>query len=133
MASRCCGSRLSLPNQYDTKTPRASLLVCGRQGAALFFRAVRRPSRDSPGTASRHESKHSVGLENILGKIPNFSKRKISKIPSELPTAGPRLPNLGESQCQRNTRGGQAASRTQGQVPFRDRKSTRLNSSHPSI
>ena len=25
MASRCCGNRLSLRNQYDTKTPRASL------------------------------------------------------------------------------------------------------------
>src|SRR6266849_2083971 len=79
MASRCCGSRLSLPNQYDTKTPRASLLVCGRQGAALFFRAVRRPSRDSPGTASRHESKRSVGSKMSLEKFQILAKEKFRK------------------------------------------------------
>src|SRR6266852_9506412 len=79
MASRCCGSRLSLPNQYDTKTPRARILVCGRQGAALFFRAVRRPSRDSPGTASRHESKHSVGSKMSLEKFQILAKEKFRK------------------------------------------------------
>src|SRR5580698_9681803 len=51
MASLACGRRLSLRNQYDTKTPRASVLCCARQTDGAFLRANRRPSREKPGYA----------------------------------------------------------------------------------
>jgi hypothetical protein len=52
MASRCCGNRLSLRNQYDTKTPRASLSL-GGPGRPW---SARRLSRSTLETYSRHES-----------------------------------------------------------------------------
>src|SRR5271155_2876776 len=51
MASLACGRRLSLRNQYDTKTPRASVFCCARQTDGAFLRAIRRPSREKPGHA----------------------------------------------------------------------------------
>src|SRR6267143_6736916 len=45
MASRCCGNRLSLPNQYDTENPARESLVGGRW-RPHYIRAVRRPSPD---------------------------------------------------------------------------------------
>jgi len=55
MASRCCGNRLSLPNQYDTQTP-ARVSRCGHQEAASTSGPfVARPDHFS-GTLSRHES-----------------------------------------------------------------------------
>jgi len=56
MASRACGNRLSLRNQYDTKTPRASPFFQGFPPA---------PARVdyTTGLNSRHEKIHSVGFE----------------------------------------------------------------------
>jgi hypothetical protein len=59
MASRPCGNRLSLRNQYDTKTPRASTFSQGfpPDPAQLIQLA---------GLNSRHEKIHSVGFELTL-------------------------------------------------------------------
>src|SRR5271169_4374435 len=52
MASLACGRRLSLRNQYDTKTPRARVFFCcARQTDGAVIRAIRRPSREKPGHA----------------------------------------------------------------------------------
>src|SRR5438045_6372384 len=95
MASRCCGSRLSLPNQYDTKTPRAR--TCWRLLAAAFsVRPFVAHPETRPGRYSRHDCDLQRGFLKILRRFPNFAKRKILKNSSELPTAGPCLPNLSE-------------------------------------
>src|ERR1700738_3435093 len=82
MASRCCGSRLSLPNQYDTKTPRASLWLAAAR-KPRYLRAVRRPPRDLARDVSRHELDaqrgSSVDIEMSLEKFPKFRQRKILK------------------------------------------------------
>src|ERR1700738_532918 len=97
MASRCCGSRLSLPNQYDTKTPRASLSVAAARRPRCFSGLfVARPEiRPGPSRVTNHI--HSVGLEISLEKFPNFRQRKISKNSFRaFPNAGLCLPNLGQ-------------------------------------
>src|SRR5216684_812194 len=117
MVSRCCGSRLSLRNQYDTKTPRASLLFAAAGGRLLGLFAARPDTRS--GFPRVTHPIHSVGFE-ILGKfLKSHEKKNSRKIPSELPTAGLRPPNLRQSLCQRNTGAAPAASRPQVQVPFR--------------
>src|SRR6266852_5725096 len=119
MASRCCGNRLSLPNQYDTKTPRASLSLAAAGGRSVSGLFVARPAL-LPGTVSRHESDAQRGSRNVLGEISQISAKKNFEIilrsspdrrtpPSE-PQPSPR---------KRNTREGQAASRPQVQVPLR--------------
>src|SRR6266478_3894605 len=55
-ASRACGNRLSLRNQYDTKTPRASTFSQG------FLPDPAQLTRLA-GLNSRHEKIHSVGFE----------------------------------------------------------------------
>src|SRR4029077_13924319 len=60
MASRCCGNRLSLRNQYDTKTPRASLSL----GGPGRPRSARRLSRSTLETYSRHESNAQRAFRN---------------------------------------------------------------------
>jgi hypothetical protein len=59
MASRACGNRLSLRNQYDTKTPRASILSQGSAPDPAPFRLTGRTK-----LASRKI--HSVGFEQTL-------------------------------------------------------------------
>src|SRR4029077_4464676 len=119
MASRCCGNRLSLPNQYDTQTPRASLSSSAAR-KPRYFRAVRRPPRD----LARDRLASRITCTAWVSKCPwrnlsNFGKEKFRirlqsspdrrTVPSE-PRPSPR---------KRNTRGGQAASRPQVQVPPR--------------
>jgi hypothetical protein len=75
---------LSLRNQYDTKTPRARIFFCcARQTDGTVIRAIRRPSREKPGTCSRHEKSYSVGFEMSVENL--FRNKKIRKIPSEIP------------------------------------------------
>src|ERR1700726_1185797 len=98
MASRCCGNRLSLRNQYDTKTPRESSLWPWE----AVFRAVRCLSRCVVGTSSRHESISQRGFRNTE-KISKICEKKNSReILSERPTAGLCHPNFKQSHCQRN-------------------------------
>src|ERR1700676_5503807 len=78
MASRCCGSRLSLPNQYDTKTPRASLSSAAARSRTLSGLFVARPGI-YPGPSRVTNQVHSVGLEMSLEKSLKFRQRKISK------------------------------------------------------
>ena len=76
MASRACGNRLSLRNQYDTETPRAS---------ACRASCPVRP--DAIGLAelnSRHEKIYSVGFEWTPAKGSN--RKCPSKISSNLGT-----------------------------------------------
>src|SRR5713101_1521702 len=96
MASRCCGNRLSLPNQYDTKTPRASLSLATAGGRSVSGLFVARPAL-LPGTVSRHESDAQRGSRNVLGEISQISaKKNFEIIFGALPTAGLCLPNLGQ-------------------------------------
>src|SRR5580704_8617985 len=73
MASLPCGRRLSLRNQYDTKTPRASAFCCARQTDGAVIRAIRRPSREKPGPARVTKKICSVGFEM---SVENFSRNK---------------------------------------------------------
>src|SRR5580658_2794088 len=82
MASLACGRRLSLRNQYDTKTPRASVLCCARQTDGAFLRANRRPSREKPGHA-RVTKKSAAWVSKCPSKT--FFEKKIRKIPSGIP------------------------------------------------
>jgi len=59
MASRACGNRLSLRNQYDTKTPRASTF-------SWAFRPLRPNLTTLAELNSRHEKMHSVGFKWTL-------------------------------------------------------------------
>src|SRR5271155_4855051 len=76
MANRACGKRLSLRNQYDTKTPRASVFLCARQTDGAFIRAIRRPSREKPGHA-RVTKKSSAWTSKCPSKT--FFEQKSSK------------------------------------------------------
>ena len=115
MASRCCGSRLSLPNQYDTKTPRARPSERDCQAVCFSLRAVRCPSRFPRGICSRHENIQSAGIEM---SVENFICKKISKdffgAPERRRT---RLPNFWQSLFKANTCWGRHASRPVVQVP----------------
>src|SRR5579864_458729 len=72
MASRCCGNRLSLRNQYDTKTPRESLLCVALGG----HRSARRLSRSTLETYSRHESNAQRAFRNSEKIFKNLTRRK---------------------------------------------------------
>src|SRR5277367_66502 len=94
MASLACGRRLSLRNQYDTKTPRARIFFCcARQTDGTVIRAIRRPSREKPGTCSRHEKSYSVGFEM---SVENFLRKKYSKNSLRDPES---LPDYCRSKC----------------------------------
>ena len=92
MASRCCGKRLSLRNQYDTQTPRASLSKQDCYAVHICLRAVRRPVPHRGGTSSRHETMHSAGFENVRRKFryqesaPEDVKRFLRNSPRTPPT-----------------------------------------------
>lgn len=87
MASRCCGNRLSLPNQYDTKTPRASLSFGGCQEAAVYQgRSLPAGSFVPDGLASRIKL-HSVRLEMPLEKFLKFHGKNFGKFLRSFPTA----------------------------------------------
>jgi hypothetical protein len=73
---------LSLRNQYDTKTPRASLFCLGRQMDGAFLRAVRRPSPEKAGPARVTKKIYSVGFEM---SVENFFRKRNRKISQELP------------------------------------------------
>src|ERR1700681_1857719 len=127
MASRCCGNRLSLRNQYDTQTPRESSLFLWPWEAG--FRAVRRLSRCVVETSSRHESNSQRGFQ-ILRKFQNLARRKIlGKIPSERPTAGLCLPTSSQSHCQRNI----GAHQPQAVLMYRFLSGTRGNTGFQSL
>src|SRR5579859_4146148 len=98
MASRCCGNRLSLRNQYDTKTPRESLLCVALGG----HRSTRRLSRSTLETYSRHESNAQRAFRNSEKFFKNLTRRKFpGKILSERPTAELCPPNSRQSHSQR--------------------------------
>src|SRR5580700_132446 len=78
MASLACGRRLSLRNQYDTKTPRASVLCCARQTDGAFLRANRRPSREKPGHA-RVTKKFAAWVSKCPSKT--FFEKRFEKFP----------------------------------------------------
>src|SRR5579863_9892792 len=83
MASLACGRRLSLRNQYDTKTPRARILFCcARQTDGTVIRAIRRPSREKPGHA-RVTKKLAAWVSKCPSKT--FFEKRIRKMPSEIP------------------------------------------------
>jgi hypothetical protein len=94
MASRCCGNRLSLPNQYDTQTP-ARVSRCGRQDR-LYIRAVRCPSRSflRDSLASRIRCTALVSKWSFE-KFHNFGKEIFRQKSSELPGRRTCLANLG--------------------------------------
>src|SRR5580693_324953 len=91
MASRACGNRLSLRNQYDTKTPRAS--------ACRVCCPVRPDARKLAGLNSRHEKIHSVGFELILPApiLPGTRPKSRRKCPSKISS------NLGSEKISRST------------------------------
>src|SRR5260370_1348591 len=105
MASRACGNRLSLRNQYDTKTPRASTFSQGfSPGLAQFDSTgqTKLASRKNPQRAfgvnpetSRASPKMSV--ENFLEP----GNRK--KLPNARITAGLMLRESSRSLFQRTT------------------------------
>src|SRR5271163_3588076 len=88
MANRACGKRLSLRNQYDTKTPRASVFLCARQTDGAFLREIRRPSREKPGHA-RVTKKSSAWASKCPSK--SFFERKNSKNSLTAPESLPDL------------------------------------------
>src|SRR5690242_6655596 len=118
MASRCCGNRLSLPNQYDTKTPRESH-VGGRQEAALF-QGCSSPVRD----LARDRLASRIRCTAWVSKCPwrnlsNFGKEIFRKISLRSTPDRRTLPFEPQpSPRKRNTHEGQAASRPQVQVPL---------------
>src|SRR6266436_2022688 len=80
MANLACGKRLSLRNQYDTKTPRASTFCCARQtDGASSGRFVARPARSRDLLASRKNLQR--GFRNVRR---NFFRKRILKISSGL-------------------------------------------------
>src|SRR2546421_12563778 len=76
MASRCCGSRLSLPNQYDTKNPARETLGGGRWQPRCSMGPVRCPSRYRLGKYSRHEYTSQRGFRKYPEKISKISRKK---------------------------------------------------------
>src|SRR5580658_8823269 len=79
MASLACGRRLSLRNQYDTKTPRASVICCARQTDGAFLRANRLPSREKPGHA-RVTKKFAAWVSKCPSKT-FFERKRFEKFP----------------------------------------------------
>jgi hypothetical protein len=82
MASLACGRRLSLRNQYDTKTPRASFFVALVKPTALLS-GRSSPVPEKPGHSRVTKKIFSVGFEMSVGNL--FRKIKIRKNPSGLP------------------------------------------------
>src|SRR5271154_3157967 len=83
MASLACGRRLSLRNQYDTKTPRARIFFCcARQTDGTVIRAIRRPSREKPGHA-RVTKKVTAWVSKCPSKT--FFDKRTRKTLAEIP------------------------------------------------
>ena len=82
MVSLACDKRLSLRNQYDTKTPRASFLLRS-SNRRRFYQGESSPAPREAGTCSRHEKNLQRGFRNVRPKF--LRKIKIRKIPSGLP------------------------------------------------
>src|ERR1700731_1089215 len=78
MASLACGKRLSLRNQYDTKTPRASFLLRSSNGWRVYQSESSLVPREA-GTCSRHEKIFSVGIEVSVETF--FEKKEFEKFP----------------------------------------------------
>jgi hypothetical protein len=73
MASLCCGNRLSLRNQYDTKTPRASLsLLVALGGLGLLAACLDLRSRLTRVTNPMHTVRFDI--------LRNFQKSREKKI-----------------------------------------------------
>src|SRR5881296_3776411 len=90
MASRACGNRLSLRNQYDTKTPRASTFSQGFPPAPAQFDSTGRTE-----LASRKNLQRGFRVDpNFVRVTPkissNLGTEKISR--DSRITAGPKLP-----------------------------------------
>src|SRR5580658_1506298 len=77
MASLACGRRLSLRNQYDTKTPRASVFLLRPSNGRRFPQGDSSPVPREARTCSRHEKIYSVGFEMSVENF--FRKNKDSK------------------------------------------------------
>src|ERR1700722_4011821 len=88
MASLACGRRLSLRNQYDTKTPRASVFLWRSSNGRRCFQGVRRPSREKPGN-ERVAKKSTAWVSKCPSKT--FFERKDSKNSLRAPEAPPNL------------------------------------------
>ena len=75
MANLACGKRLSLRNQYDTKTPRASAFCCARQtDGASSGRFVARPARSRDLLASRKNLQRGFRVDpDSIGVTPKMS------------------------------------------------------------
>jgi hypothetical protein len=82
MANLACGNRLSLRNQYDTKTPRASVFLFRPSNGRRFPQGCSSPVPRETGTCSRHEKIYSVGFEI---SVENFFRKRNRKISRELP------------------------------------------------
>src|SRR5437879_7061298 len=89
MASRACGNRLSLRNQYDTKTPRASTFSQGFPPAPAQFGHTGRTKLASRKNAQRgfrvdpeNEQSHA---ENVRRKFPRTWEPKKSPGTPESP------------------------------------------------
>ncbi len=82
MASRACGNRLSLRNQYDTKTPRASTFSQGfSPGLAQFDSTgqTKLASRKNPQRGFGVNPENEQGLsENVRRKFPRTWEPKKS-------------------------------------------------------
>src|SRR5690348_14931703 len=88
MASLACGNRLSLRNQYDTKTPRASRPLTACQSAAwqTVFQGGESPVPREAGTCSRHKQR-TAWVSKSPPKL--FSKKGLEKFSrSSRSTAG---------------------------------------------
>src|SRR5580692_11938481 len=81
MANLACGKRLSLRNQYDTKTPRASFLLRSSNGRRVY-QGESSPVPREARTCSRHE-KNTAWVSKCPSKT--FFEKRIRKIPSGLP------------------------------------------------
>src|SRR5208282_330143 len=78
MANLACGRRLSLRNQYDTKTPRARIFFALVKRTALSSgRFVAHPARSRDMLASRKNLQR--GFRNVRRKL--FSKKEFEKFP----------------------------------------------------
>src|SRR5437762_927745 len=89
MASRACGNRLSLRNQYDTKTPRASTFFQGFPPAPAQFDCTSRTKLASRKNTQRgfrvDPEKEQSHAENVLRKFPRTWEPKKSPGTPESP------------------------------------------------
>src|SRR5207249_11537272 len=89
MASRACGNRLSLRNQYDTKTPRASPFFQGFPPTPAQFDCTSRTKLASRKNTQRgfrvDPEKKQSHAENVLRKFPRTWEPKKSPGTPESP------------------------------------------------